>query len=450
MNVVVSAAGTGVGKTLVARALCVAFADRGYRVQPYKIGPDYIDARLYAALCGRPAYNIDLWLDGAEGVRRHVAATKGDAEVAVFEGMMGLFDGDVEGTTSTAEIARLLDAQVVLVLDGWTASQTLAAVALGLRSYDRRVRIAGAILNRCGGPSHEAAVRRACERIGVPILAAIPHDAALAVRERHLGLDAADAQRSHEALLALGRRLSETLDFAVTLRLSKGGRLDGLDATTCPSFDRIRMTARVRIGVAEDEAFWFTYPETLDALRAAGAEVVPFSPLRDAALPDAIAGLWLSGGYPELHAAALSANATMRAAIRNAIAGGLPTYAECGGHMYLAQWLETADGRYPMVGTIDGGTSMVGAALTIGYRTARACSDTPLDRAGDEIRGYAFHYARPFLVIDEPAYRFENGLTDGIARATLLSSFLHRHVLPGDPAALRFVAWCRSQCASAR
>lgn len=436
MKIVVSAAATGAGKTLVARALCAAFSARGRNVQPYKIGPDYIDARLYEAFCGRPAYNVDLWLDGAARLRGHVAATMNGVDVAVFEGMMGLFDGDTEGTTSTAEVARLLDASVVLVLDGWTASQTLAAVALGLRTFSPGLRIAGAVLNRSGGGSHEAAVRTACARVGVPVLAAIPHDPALEVREHRLGLDRTDAVRSETAVAALGRRLAETID------------LDALAppaSTMASGPPRAAPPVRARIAVAEDDAFWFTYPETLVALRAAGGAVVPFSPLADAALPAGVDGLWLSGGYPELHAATLAANLTMRASLRSAIDGGLPTYAECGGHMYLAEWLETDDGRFPMVGAIGGGTSMAAPRLTIGYRTAAAATETVLDPRGERLRAYAFHYANPALAAAPPAYVLENGDGEGVARGDLVSSFLHRHFLAGDDAIVRYVDRCVSR-----
>jgi cobyrinic acid a,c-diamide synthase len=430
-RIVVSAAGTGAGKTLVARALCVALSAAGRRVQPYKIGPDYIDARLYEACCGRAAYNVDLWLDGPQRLLRHVRATLGDADVAVFEGMMGLFDGDSEGETSTAAVARLLDAAVLLVLDGWTASQTLAAVALGLRNYDPALRVVGAIVNRCAGGSHERAVRRACERAGVPVLAVIPHDPALQVPERALGLVPQAALDVTAAVAELGRRLGAQLDVdALAPRVPVGAR---------PPASHARR--RTRIAVAEDEAFWFTYRETLDALAHAGAEIVPFSPLRDARLPTNVDGLWIGGGYPELHVEQLAENASMRRSVREAIDAGMPTYAECGGHMYLGEWIETERGRLPMCGAVDGGTSMLAAKLTIGYRTVHVRCDTVLDEAGDEVRAYAFHYAAG-RAPEDPVYRVADGEDEGVARGALLSSFLHRHFVPGDAAIARFVERC--------
>lgn len=429
-DVVVSAAGTGAGKTLAARALCAALRAAGRRVQPYKIGPDYIDGRLTARSAGRPAYNVDLWLDGPERTRRHVDATRGDADACVFEGMMGLYDGDDEGRTSTAHVALLLDAPVLLVLDGWTASQTLAAVAAGLRAYEPRLRIAGAILNRAGGAAHVRAVADALRTIGMPLLATIPYDAQAASLERHLGLDPHDDGARAAAVERIGALLATQLD---------------LDALVSPRAAIAPPAAasppRTRVAVAEDDAFWFTYPETLLALRAAGAEPVPFSPLHDAALPERIGGVWLGGGYPELHARALAENVSMREAIRDAVLRGVPTYAECGGMMYLAQRLATADGTYPMCGAIAGETSMAQPRLTIGYRRASALNDGPLDASGASVRGYEYHYAQSALG-GPAAYRHDDGSTEGIATPSLTASFLHRHFVAGDAAIARFVARC--------
>ena len=399
-------------------------------MQPYKIGPDYIDGRLTTRFAGRPCYSVDLWLDGEGAALRHVTATRGDADACVFEGMMGLYDGDNEGETSTAAVALLLDAPVLLVLDGWTASQTLAAVAAGLRDHEPRLRIAGAILNRAGGVSHARAVEGALRRSGIPLLGVLPFDGDVASAERALGLDREDAEARAEAVERVAARLRAELD---------------LDALVPPSVHAAgeprKAPSRVRIAVAEDEAFWFTYPETLLALQAAGAEAVMFSPLRDTALPPGIAGLWLSGGYPELHAATLAENAAMRSAIRDAMRDGLPTYAECGGMMYLAETLVTEDGAFPMCGAFVGATTIAEPRLTIGYRRAQACTDGPLDVRDAALRGYEFRYASGELA-GQRAYRYEDGSTAGVATATACASFLHRHFTVGDPAIARFVAQC--------
>ena len=437
MKFVISAPGTSEGKTLVATALCAALRKRGLRVQPYKIGPDYIDARFYERVAGRPAYNVDLWLDGEAGVVHHVEATKGDADVQLFEGMMGLFDGDDAGETSTARVALALDAPVIVVLDLWRSSQTAAAVALGLRSYEPRLRLAGVILNRVGGPGHERAVRAACERCDIRVLAAIPNDARFGAADRALGLDVAAVERRSQAVDELASRLAGVPELMRLFPETGDGRP--------PAIPRTGTTlARTRIAYARDDAFWFTYPETLESLRIAGLEPVAFSPLHDRALPEEIGGLWLSGGYPELYAHELERNADMRAAVAAAVAGDLPTYAECGGMMYLAQSLVTATGTYAMVGSIRGSTSMAEPRLTIGYRRAKVVTGTPFDLAGSDVRGYEYHYARAALEEPDAAYAFEGGATDGCSSGNLLAAFLHRRFLPGSPEMGRFAERCRA------
>ncbi|MBD5633549.1 MAG: cobyrinate a,c-diamide synthase [Candidatus Eremiobacteraeota bacterium] len=431
-RIVVSAAGTGAGKTLVAMALCAVLRDAGLRVRAYKSGPDYIDSRLYSVILGAPAHNLDVWLDGEEGVLRHVAATSGDADVLVIEGMMGLFDGDDAGRTSTATIARLLDAPILTVLDTWTASQSAAAVALGLRAYDTRLRHLGAILNRVGGPSHAAAVSVACARAGVDVLATIPNDDAYAFPERRLGL----ARHIFEARAAVVERLAA----ALASQLDLPAILSACSTVTRSGGTDVERTAiRARIAYSEDEAFWFTYPETLEALHRAGAALVAFSPLHDRELPGELDGLWLGGGYPEDYASELSANASMRASIRIAVADGLPTYAECGGLMYLAQSLHTSSGAHEMVGAIEGTTSIAEPRLHLGYREATVATASPLDEAGTPVRAYEFHYATSMLATKSPAYVHSGG-SDGAVRGNAVATFLHRHFLPGDPSIARFVA----------
>jgi cobyrinic acid a,c-diamide synthase len=430
---VVTAAASGHGKTLIALALCGALRRAGLRVQPYKCGPDYIDARFYGEVAGRIAYNVDLWLDGAEGIRAHVAATRRDADVLLFEGMMGLFDGDAEGAGSTAAIARVLDAALIVVLDCWASSQTAAAVAHGLRAYDPRLRIAGVVLNRVAGDEHERAIRAACRRIGLPVLFAVRNDVRYEAADRRLGLDPQAVERRRAAVDALADEIAAQLDVR-TFCAQPAAQAEVAEVAAQPR------GAGVPIAYAHDEAFWFTYPETLEALRSAGAEMIPFSPLHDAALPPGVRGLWIGGGYPEEHAAQLEANAALRAEIADAVAGGLPTYAECGGMMYLAQTLRTEHGCFAMVGALRGETSMLQPRLQLGYRKAVTLADTPLDRAGTTIRGYEFHYASASLQ-EAAAYAHEGG-RDGAGRPNLLAAFLHRHFLPGSPSIARYVAAC--------
>jgi cobyrinic acid a,c-diamide synthase len=432
---VVSAAGSGHGKTLVSLALCAALRRAGVRVQPYKCGPDYIDARFYERVAGRPAYNVDLWLDGASGVRRHVATTRRDAEVLILEGMMGLFDGDNDGYGSTAAIACVLDAQVILVLDCWAASQTAAAVAHGLRTFDPALRICGVVLNRVAGAEHERAVRAACAAAEIPVLFSLRNDKKFGAADRLLGLDPQ----------AVDKRAGAVDELAVEIARAVDLRAIFCPAPMPPGATRaVAPSPAARIAYAHDDAFWFTYPETLDALHLAGAETVPFSPLADQALPAGTQGLWIGGGYPEDYAAELEANAPLRTAVAEAVRTGLPVYAECGGMMFLAERLRTKDGWFTMVGALRGETSMLEPHLHLGYRVATTVGDTPFDPAGASVRGYEFHYASATL--DEPvaAYTY-NHHADGASRPNVLAGFLHRHFLPEDPSIARFVAACAAK-----
>jgi cobyrinic acid a,c-diamide synthase len=430
-RLLVASAGTGAGKTLVAAALCAILRDRGLRVRAYKSGPDYIDARLYACVLGEPAHNLDLWLDGEEGVLGHVAATAGEADVVVIEGMMGLFDGDDAGATSSARLARVLDASIVTVLDTWSASQSAAAVGLGLRAYDPSLRHVGAILNRVGGRSHVAAVCAACAHAGIEVLAAIPRREAYALPERRLGLDRAAFETRAGIVGLLAQELKPQIDVDALLAAARSAPLPPPPPVTAER-------PRKRVAYAEDEAFWFTYPETLDALVHAGAAPVAFSPLADSDLPRDLDALWIGGGYPEDHAPSLEANAPLRRALREAILDGVPTYAECGGLMYLAERLLTAAGSFSMVGAIKGATSIASPRLSIGYRDATAATSSPLGAAGTRVRGYEFHYATPLLDAAPPAYVHAGG-SDGVVRGNCIAAFLHRHFLPADAAIASFV-----------
>lgn len=396
-------------------------------MQPFKIGPDYIDARLYESVCGWAARNVDLWLDGAERVRTHVDAAAGS--VALLEGMMGLFDGDTMGDTSTAHVAALLDAPVLLVIDLWRMSQSAAAIALGCSQMLPRVHIAGVILNRVGGASHESAVRRAFTSIGVPVVAALPNRLEWRIPERHLGLDLDRVQ----SVASIAQDVADVL-------------ADQIDPTFFPQpreqvqKKETERSSALRIAVADDSALWFTYPETIEALEHAGAQIARFSVLRDSDLPAGVHGLWLGGGYPESHVGELAANEPMRRSIASAIDAGLPVYAECGGMMYLAGELETHDGVFPMCGALRGRTSIAQPRLHIGYRRAQALHDSVCDERGDDLRAYEFHYASEALS-EEAAYSLENSRT-GAWRPHVLASFLHRHFLAGDAAVGRFVAQC--------
>lgn len=440
-RLIIAAAGTGAGKTTVAAAVMALLRERGVRVAPFKAGPDYIDPGHHRAAAGRPSRNLDAWLLAppvlASLFRRAVTGANA-ADVAVIEGMMGLFDGRSAGSDegSTAALARLLGAPVILVLDVWTMGRTAAAVVHGMSTFAPDLPLAGVILNRAAGSGHFELCRDAIvATTGVPVVGWLPADAGLAVPERHLGLALAG-----ERTVDLTRLLAHargTIDTDAILRIARSAPpLPGVaDPLPPPVADH-----RAVIAVARDAAFDFYYQDNLDILRDLGAELRFFSPISDAGVPDAGA-LYIGGGYPELHAAALSANAAMRASVRAFAASGRPVYAECGGLMYLAGALVDADGaRHEMAGVLPGTSSM--AEPTIGYREVVALHGSPIAEAGWTIRGHEFHHSVIHPRPEHPAYRGASGEgTEGtVVGGNVLASYIHLHFGTDPRMAQRFVA----------
>lgn len=444
-RLVLAAPGTGQGKTTVAAALMALLAERGLRVAPFKVGPDYVDPSHHRAAAGRASRNLDGWMLPPEtllALFRRATTGENAADVAVAEGMMGLFDGrDATGEAgSTAAVAKRLAAPVVAVLDVWTMGRGAAAVVHGLHTFDPALPLAGVVLNRAAGPGHAALCREAIEHhTGVPVLGWLPAEAALAVPERHLGLVLAG---EHAIPLArLAERARETLEVDALLAVAHSA--PPLPVLPDPLPPRAAAT-RARIAVARDAAFGFLYEDNLDLLRDAGAELAFFSPLEDARLPEGADALYLCGGYPELHAARLAANGGMREAVRAFAASGRPVYAECGGLMYLCEALVDQGGaRHPMAGVVPG-VSAMRERLVIAYREGTALLPSPLAEAGWRVRGHEFHHS----VLEPPparaAYRLDGGAgTEGIVTGpadNVLASYVHLHFGADARLAGRFVA----------
>lgn len=346
-RIVVAAPASGAGKTIAATALAAAFAARGRVVQPFKAGPDYIDPGYHALAAGRPSRNLDVWMLGPEIVRGLFRARAGGADLSIVEGVMGLFDGlsPASEAGSTAELAKILAAPVLLVVDVSAQARSAAALVWGFARFDPALPIAGVIANRVGGETHAAIVREALAASGgPPLVGAIPQDAVLALPERHLGLVPAwEAERHAAAFLrALREKAPAWFDLARIEAIARGAPAPPRGTFAAPE---PVSGAPVRVAFARDAAFRFYYADNLDLLSAFGAEPVPVSPLSDAALPEGTAGIYLGGGFPERHAEALTANRPFREALRRAAAEGLPIYAECGGLMALAEGIRTRDGR---------------------------------------------------------------------------------------------------------
>lgn len=438
-RLVLAAPHSGSGKTTVASLLCLALRHRGLSVAPFKLGPDYLDPTHLTRAAGRPARNLDSFLLPPERLRTLFARAAAHADISVLEGVMGLYDGrdPASDAHSTADLARLLAAPVVLVIDAAGSARTVAAVAHGLRSFGPDLNVVGVILNRVAGERHASLCEVALAQIGLPLLGWVASDPALSLPERHLGLLSAE-QASWDEGEAL--RAAAHLDLDALLAAADA------PALPVPAPAPRSPGPRARIAYAHDEAFDFYYPDALDELRAAGADLVPFSPLRDAGLPPGVGGALLGGGYPEAHAAELSANRALRAALRAFAATGRPVVGECGGLMYLGETLEDASGHvFEMCGVIPYRTRMA-PRLTLGYRDAAALSDSPLAPAGATLRGHEFHHSVLTHTPTHPAYTWTDAdgvrVEEGYARGNVLASYLHLHWGADPGMAARLVGAC--------
>jgi cobyrinic acid a,c-diamide synthase len=444
-RLVIAGTHSGVGKTTVTLALLAALRRRGLVVQPFKAGPDFIDPGHHTALCGRVSRNLDTWMLSDETVRGLFARAAAGADVAVVEGVMGLFDGrsaeDARG--STAHLARVLEAPVLLVVDAGAMAASVAAVVHGFADLDPELRVAAVLCNRTAGPRHyallEAAVRRhtAVEPVGW-----LPRRPTWQIPERHLGLV------THEDCAAgidadqLADALESTANVDLLLRLSECGPEPAPPPTTpCP----LPIT-HYRVAVARDAAFCFYYQDNLDLLAAAGAEIVPFSPLHDAALPAGVGLVYLGGGYPELHAARLAANTAMRDSLRAFHGQGGRIFAECGGLMYCCRELVDGEGKaFPMLDLLPARTIMQPRLAALGYVTWHAAGPTLLGPAGTEVRGHVFHYSRlepldelrPFAELRREG---EEARPDGFVSGGLLAGYAHLHFSSRPEAAAALVA----------
>ncbi len=444
---VIGAAGSGSGKTTVALAMMAALRRRGLTVAPFKVGPDFIDPGHHQRACGRISRNLDGWMMDREANRRCFARHAAGADIAVVEGVMGLFDG-YDGRSeagSTAQMAKWLGLPVILVVDARSMARSAAALVQGFENFDPDVSFAGVIFNRIGSPRHLKYLKEAiADHVRMPCLGGWVRDESVAMPERHLGL-VTDADRPLE---------DSALDRLADL-LEEGCDLDGLLAGRKPTSPEISPAGKtagvagpVRIGVARDRAFCFYYPENIELLEDQGAQIVYFSPLSDSVLPAGLDGLYFGGGYPELHAASLAANRTLAAQVLDASRRKMPIYGECGGFMYLCRELVGTDGRsYPMAGCFPFRVRMEAKLRALGYREVVQTRDTLLGPVGTRLRGHEFHYSE--LADGEQsaltAYRVKAGTAEAIREEGYLSertlgSYLHLHFGSRPEAAAAFVA----------
>jgi cobyrinic acid a,c-diamide synthase len=422
------------GKSLVTLGLARALRGRGLRVAPFKKGPDFIDAAWLGAAAGAPGRNLDTYLMSPAAIAGSLQKVARSADLALVEGNRGLFDGfDARGSHSTAQLAKLIGAPVVLVVSAAKVTRTVAALVLGCRALDPELPLAGVILNRVATRRQEKIIRQAiADDVGVPVLGSIPRLEAEHLPSRHLGLVCAAEHPEREAALeGLARAVAEHVDVEAIRAVAEGA--GSLPAAVLPE-PRRPAGPPVRIGVLRDAAFSFYYPENLEALEAAGAELIFISPLADTELP-AIDGLYAGGGFPEEHAEKLAANTSLRAAIGRAISAGLPVWAECGGLMYLSRGLVRDGVQHAMVGALPVVVEHTGKPQGHGYVAVRVDAENPFLPAGMRLPGHEFHYSRlsgPPEV--DTVLAMERGVgvgqgRDGIKLGNVVATYTHLHAL---------------------
>ncbi|GAB2774691.1 cobyrinate a,c-diamide synthase [Amycolatopsis magusensis] len=436
-RVVIAAPASGHGKTTVASGLMAALRKRGFAVSGHKVGPDYIDPSYHALATGRPGRNLDPYLQSEDLVAPLLLHGASGAEIAVIEGVMGLFDGALgtEGYASTAHVARLVDAPVVLVVDASAASRSVAATVYGFAHFDPRVRLAGVILNKLGSERHEREIREAIGKTGIPVLGALRRSDDVHSPSRHLGL-VPMAERAREGAVMVDR-LAAWVESGVDLEAVVRAAREAPDVAASPwSLPEPPPGPRAVVAAAGGAAFSFRYTETGELLAALGVDLVDLDPINDERLPEGCAGLYFGGGFPEVHAEALSANASLRAEVAEAVSGGLPVVAECAGLLYLCRELD----GLPMTGVLPA-TARMTARGALGYRTATAVEDNLLAARGEQVTGHEFH--RTEVIPDGPfaAAWHWNDADHGCASPTLNASYLHVH-WAGHPA--RAAAFARA------
>ena len=452
-RVLISAAHKSSGKTTISIGLCAALKQRGLIVQPFKKGPDYIDPMWLSQASGRACRNLDLYLmeqkDVVATFRRHAPAEG----ISIVEGNKGLYDGlALDGSNSNAALAKLLDLPVVLVLDARGMTRGIAPLILGYQAFDPEISIAGVILNNLGGSRHEAKLRAVIEHYtDIPVIGAVHHDEQLQIAERHLGLmPSNESEESESYIRSIGAVIKERVDLD---RLLQVVDKEPLPAAPAPDINPLPLGDNIRIGIARDRAFGFYYADDLDALQAAGAELVPFDTLHDAHLPE-VDALYIGGGFPEMCASELQANATLRNDIRQAIESGMPAYAECGGLMYLSRSLTHEGQCFDMVGAIPGDVTMHARPIGRGYVHLEENNTHPWPRPSQpakQIRAHEFHYSslENLPAGSRFAYRVMrghgiDGKNDGLIVHNLLASYTHLRTIGSCYWASRFVAFARS------
>lgn len=442
---------SGVGKTLVSTSIMYYFESKGYQVQPFKIGPDFIDPTYHAAICKRNSYNLDVWMMGQSGVLNKFNSTSSQADIAVIEGVMGVFDGvfGKSGFGSTAHVARILNSPIILVVDASRAGESIAAVVYGFLNFDKRLDVLGIVLNNVASLKHLKTIKEGMrQKINVPIIGVIFRDKDLVLNERHLGLiPVLKAGRSNvNRIVTVSRLISKNLCLK-RLRNLRVIRRDTVPMSSPGCVEPI-----VKIAIAKDESFNFYYPDTIESLKLNNAEIISFSPVNDKKLPDGISGLILGGGFPEILADHLAKNYYIKKSILKEAENGMPIYAECGGLMYLTKTVtQHRKGKKrtrKMIGLVDADTVMSDRPI-LNY--TEAVNSGSFFRNIRKVRGHEFHYSRIDNIGKDLRFAYSlrrgNGISnnkDGVIVYNCLASYMHLHFGGDQRLARRVVELCRN------
>lgn len=429
-RIIFSATSSGCGKTTIVAGILAALKNRGIKAQSYKIGPDYIDPGYHRVASGVAVHNLDSWLVPPEKLKQIFFETSRNADMSIIEGVMGLYDGGSNGISSTAEISKLLDVPVILILDVKSQGISAAATAFGFKNFDPNVKFAGVILNRVGSDSHRKMIEDELKKIGIESFGALKRDESLKIPERHLGLVTASES-------------DEIFESIEKIRIAVENQID-IDKI----LESIGFEKKPRIAVARDEVFSFYYPESLSVLEKFGAELIFFSPLRDEKIPECD-GLIIGGGFPEMFAEQLEKNSTMRESILTASKNFLPIIAECGGFMYLSKSITDFDGRiFEMAGVFDTRVEMEKKLQTVGYISATLQIDSIIGLTGENFHAHEFHFSKEIDSNENPLFeceRVRNGQKyfAGRVEKNSIGSYLHFHFAGSESIAKNFVEACK-------
>ncbi len=463
-KIIIAGTHSGAGKTSVSLAIMAGLTHVGYNVQPYKVGPDYIDPSYHHVATGNPSHNLDSWMLGHQTVQQLFQMTSKDCDIAVIEGVMGLYDGfgSIDDSGSTAEVAKLLNAPVILVVDVKSMARSVAAIIKGFQTLDTKINLCGVILNRVASEHHAHILKESIAFYNkIPVLGVILKNEKITIPERHLGLQTASENNEFNSCLenlvkntfsknASNPLYKENIHLGIDLeRIVQTARdnFQNMDLVDGSFFEDIKTEYQMplRIAYARDQAFQFYYQANLDYLKSCGADLVPFSPLEDKQLPENIGGLYFGGGFPEMYALQIEKNIQMRKAIKEMIDAGIPIYAECGGLIYLSEGIYDLDGNFSeMLKVIPGTITMTKRLQNFGYCENTVLQDTFLDKKGDVFRGHEFHYSQwsgeglaPCHAVEKK--RRKKIRNEGYYKNNILASYVHCHFLAYPQRAINFV-----------